>query len=849
MQIVNEGDNDALDLLNLSSNSSHRILIDFAALIKQNASDTPAITNMSWKVNRNNRVDFSIVCMNTRDIYLSQFQVVYEDYFNRLTIIFRKLIGRFNYLEELPSIVDDLGETCPGYSFLTDNRNSFIHIESRKFAQYNYSGPTTKTWLKWCDEFMGIVAFLTHFSSGQPARHSELQVSQSLFNTSGNIRNLYWYQDRIMLVQRYSKTDNMLGNNREIMRFLYFDPRFMPKRLSRFVFYYLVYIRPVVFSIKAENTAANRLELAIESNTFYFGNQAINIKRSIVSALSEGFQFKINFGEYRQLCSLILHQHFDVEVNVSDATDNDTDIGNLHSQAGHSTGTARSIYGFATVSRTMETPKAQLDKFFLASLKWHRFHKFETTDEMRVRSTLAPEQLLFTDPFNSAPNIPNLSNLPSTDKPTESIALDPRQSILVLNTLKAVVGPSCNGFRSVEQFESIKAIIDSKNTISVLPTGQGKSTIMMMLPFFETQQTSVVVPLFESLRTELISTFINQNIPHVVYEGSNHFDHISLRGKLLLLSVRQAITVDGRDLLSRLHERNQLTRIIVDEAHEFVYSIHYRQDVSSLRQLLSSLPVPLVLFTATLPPSEAHIVSEFFNRNFHVIRCSTVRPNIKFDIRIEKTHNCGESVCKRAQLSFVKKVLSERVITSSYRMIVYVTNRHMVKEVKSWLQNYNTNVYISGNPDNVEEMRNWFEKGCVMIATTAFGQGINHQGVSDVLILGYTYRLVDISQMSGRAGRDGSPATVYLVTCPRVIESISPTDYPDVESQTSNTQIKKVVKFITSKDCFRKLLHCEIDGTGYRCFELPKTELCSNCELVREGPTTTGNNNQTYSKN
>jgi superfamily II DNA helicase RecQ len=585
-------------------------------------------------------------------------------------------------------------------------------------------------------------------------------------------------------------------------------------------------VRPVVISRKTQVLVNKQL------NSLFFGSKSVNVKNAVSKGLSNGFQIPFTFHDYRQVCSMILHQHFDTNYMDCGTEESEDFIDILHNQAGHSSATARAIYGYSRNKGTTTTPKGNIDKYFDASLKWHSFHGFEDQSESISISQfcnvqLGPQQRLI-ETSSQSPGPPHTSAVENIL--TSGGALNSNR---ILRTMQKVVGSSCTSFRSVEQYQTVRCVLEMKNTISILPTGHGKSTLIMAIPYLEPDKTTIVVPLFQSLRHDLISTFGKHQIPFEDYQTEWQADIMSLRGKLLIMSVNQASQVNSCSIIQKLYEIRQLNRIVVDECHEFVYSVNYRQDIIDLRNLLSTIPVPLVLLSATLSPKAVSILSEFFNRSFEIIRCSTVRPNLKFIVKIDNEHTCNESECSKWQFKFVSTILRQRKNEfPEYRAIVYVTSRTLVWECQKNLFGIPTNTYISGVINNHSEMLNWNERGCVMIATTAFGQGINNHLVSDVFILGYTYKMADISQMAGRAGRNNQDANVFLISCERVLERVCPTLFPDLESSYSNYELKKVVDFFRLKDCYRRFLHSEIDGVGYRCLELPNTVYCSNCEKL-----------------
>jgi hypothetical protein len=200
-------------------NNICRVLIDYSAILK--AHDYERDTEyLSWSVNTDNSLNYSQVIFRNKILNLKTFKTLYYDYLARLNKCFKYLMCGFRYLKSFPTIIDDIGSVIPGYSFLSDPRNNKFQEELTRYQAYFNSRPLSdsQNWMQRTQEFWNYALVLIHIASGQPAREPELAETQNLFNLQSKQRNVYFYRNRIMLIQRYSKTDNLRGSNKEIVR-------------------------------------------------------------------------------------------------------------------------------------------------------------------------------------------------------------------------------------------------------------------------------------------------------------------------------------------------------------------------------------------------------------------------------------------------------------------------------------------------------------------------------------------------------------------------------------------------------------------------------------------------------
>lgn len=118
--------------------------------------------------------------------------------------------------------------------------------------------------------------------------------------------------------------------------------------------------------MQVANNPSETNNIIKNGNYLYYGRTKLNIKQSICKGLCDGFQINMNFEEYRQICSLILHQHFSNTPGF-DETENALDSADIHHlQAGHTKATALAKYGFANNTSTGATPKISFDDVYTA---------------------------------------------------------------------------------------------------------------------------------------------------------------------------------------------------------------------------------------------------------------------------------------------------------------------------------------------------------------------------------------------------------------------------------------------------------------------------------------------------
>ena len=326
------------------------------------------------------------------------------------------------------------------------------------------------------------------------------------------------------------------------------------------------------------------------------------------------------------------------------------------------------------------------------------------------------------------------------------------------------------GYRSLRpgQREAIQSVVDGRDTLAVMPTAAGKSAIYELAGPLLSGPTLVISPLIALQRDQLASLeaggkliAVALNSVGTARERQHALDQLSLRGgspDFVFLAPEQ---LANGDVLRRLAELRPVL-LAVDEAHLVSrWGLDFRPDYLRIGPALEHLGRPTVLaVTATAaPPVRDEIVQRLKMRTPAVLVRGFNRDNISLAVHgyfTDETHKL--------------EVLQENVIDSVRDRgpgIVYGATHHRVETVAANLlaQGLRAAAYHAGLP-NAErsrvELRFHEDELDVVVATIAFGMGIDKPNVRWVFHADVSGSLDEYYQEFGRAGRDGAPSDAVL---------------------------------------------------------------------------------------
>jgi ATP-dependent DNA helicase RecQ len=313
------------------------------------------------------------------------------------------------------------------------------------------------------------------------------------------------------------------------------------------------------------------------------------------------------------------------------------------------------------------------------------------------------------------------------------------------------------------QREAMDAVLAGRDSVVVLPTGSGKS-LCFQAPALVTPGLALVVSPLISLMKDQVDTLVGNGVPAGLYNSSLSADEKATvttglregRYRLLYVSPERLVGEAGDSFLTRLASCH-VSFVAIDEAHCISQWGHdfrpeYRQ-LGRLRQLLPGVGVHAYTATATARV-RSDISAQLALTNPIELVGSFDRPNLLYRVLPRAT-------LKRQLLDVLARHKGEAGI-------IYCTSRREVDALAAWLNEIGVRAlpYHAGLTDD-ERKRHQdafiTERIDVVVATVAFGMGIDRSDVRFVVHAGAPRSLEHYQQESGRAGRDGLEAECLLI--------------------------------------------------------------------------------------
>jgi ATP-dependent DNA helicase RecQ len=359
------------------------------------------------------------------------------------------------------------------------------------------------------------------------------------------------------------------------------------------------------------------------------------------------------------------------------------------------------------------------------------------------------------------------------------------------------------------QREIVEAALQKRDMMIVMPTGGGKSLCFQLPALLKPGLTVVVSPLIALMQDQVEAlqdngigaTFLNSTL---ISQETRSRETAILEGKIKLLYVAPERLLGERFLpfLDIVANKVGISAFAIDEAHCVSEWGHdFRPEYRQMQRVRDRYPdIPIMGLTATATERvRQDIIQQLTLRNPYIHVASFNRPNLYYEVRPKTKHSFAE----------VLQIIQKKGGSG----IIYCLSRKKVDEVAYKLQQSGIQAlpYHAGMNDvdrATNQTRFIRDDVQVMVATIAFGMGINKPDVRFVIHYDLPKNLEGYYQESGRAGRDNEPAhcsLFYGYGDVKTIEYIIEQKPDPQEQRIAKQQLRRVINYADSSDCRRTI--------------------------------------------
>ena len=365
-------------------------------------------------------------------------------------------------------------------------------------------------------------------------------------------------------------------------------------------------------------------------------------------------------------------------------------------------------------------------------------------------------------------------------------------------------------WRSAGQREAVTLSLTQRDLLCILPTGGGKWLTFRFCS--EASPEDVVVVLVPTNSLQIQHLLSLKDFANIV---SSTEISLQSKGIVVLNYAKVQQSVSTLATLESLSKARRLKRIFFDEAHCLVVD-EFRDMLLKMPKIICLAPVTYLTATATRRVTDALIRCYMEPKGpYSIVRTQTNRSNLQYceinvgglkalDLMLQEVFCLGSD---KLAIIFCGSQKRVEVIVDYFRRkkvdcVEYLGVTKMDPEVQD---------------KNAAEWRDGRSR--LMVATSAFGVGIDAPNVGLVILADFPYSLEDGLQMAGRAGRDGSQARVLFLY--------------DRDPNLTGERAEFFKNLINENFCIRGTLTSLVDGISTLCCDNDANELCSHCSPPR----------------
>lgn len=373
-------------------------------------------------------------------------------------------------------------------------------------------------------------------------------------------------------------------------------------------------------------------------------------------------------------------------------------------------------------------------------------------------------------------------------------------------------------FRPLQQ-EIIDSIINRNDTLALLPTGGGKS-VCFQVPAMMMDGLCIVISPLIALMKDQVENLKSKGINAVAVHSGMGRQEIDVHLNNCIFGNIKFLYVSPERLQTEIFQERvkqmKLSLIAVDEAHCISqWGYDFRPSYLQIAQLRETLPeIPFMALTATATPQvSADIIEKLsFRKNYNVFQKTFARDNLSFVVR--KAENKDRKLNEVLQ-----KVKGSVIIYARSRKATYELAESLTKKGISATY-YNAGLTYD---QRVEHQEDWIKnKKRVMVATNAFGMGIDKPDVRTVVHLDLPENLESYYQEAGRAGRDGQRSYAVIIYHDSDVSSL---ETKVLQAHPSVELLKKIYQ------CLANYFQLAVGSSGGESYDFELFNFCDHFKL------------------